>query len=86
MRSLRDNLSKQWSELLYNGYYFSPEREFLQRKSSLALPQSSALTQDIASLDFSQQRVNGEVRLRLYKGNAYCLGRTSQVHSHRSSR
>lgn len=31
-----------------------------------------------ASLDFSQQRVNGEVRLRLYKGNAYCLGRTSQ--------
>ncbi|KAJ0350951.1 hypothetical protein KNSL1_003621 [Colletotrichum chrysophilum] len=30
------------------------------------------------SLDFSQQRVNGEVRLRLYKGNAYVLGRTSQ--------
>ncbi|KAG6010522.1 hypothetical protein E4U21_005873 [Claviceps maximensis] len=61
VRSLRDNLSKQWSELLYNGLYFSPERAFLQ-----------------PSLDFSQQRVNGEVRLQLYKGNAYVLGRTSQ--------
>ncbi|KAK1988789.1 argininosuccinate synthase [Colletotrichum cereale] len=61
VRALRDNLSKQWSELLYNGMYFSPERAFLQ-----------------PSLDFSQQRVNGEVRLRLYKGNVYCLGRTSQ--------
>ncbi|KAH7162833.1 argininosuccinate synthase [Dactylonectria estremocensis] len=61
VRSLRDNLSKQWTELLYNGLYFSPERAFLQ-----------------PSLDFSQQRVNGEVRLRLYKGNAYVLGRTSQ--------
>ncbi|CCE27151.1 probable arginosuccinate synthetase [Claviceps purpurea 20.1] len=60
VRSLRDNLSKQWSELLYNGLYFSPERAFLQ-----------------PSLDFSQQRVNGEVRLQLYKGNAYVLGRTS---------
>ncbi|OHE96017.1 argininosuccinate synthase [Colletotrichum orchidophilum] len=60
VRALRDLLSKQWSELLYNGSYFSPEREFLQ-----------------PSLDHSQQRVNGEVRLRLYKGNAYCLGRKS---------
>ncbi|KAF6830232.1 argininosuccinate synthase [Colletotrichum musicola] len=60
VRALRDNLSKQWSELLYNGMYFSPEREFLQ-----------------PSLDFSQRRVHGEVRLRVYKGNAYCLGRTS---------
>ncbi|KAH6659335.1 argininosuccinate synthase [Truncatella angustata] len=61
VRSLRDNMSKQWSELLYNGMYFSPERAFLQ-----------------PSLDFAQQRVNGEVRLRLYKGNAYVLGRSSQ--------
>ncbi|UQC87874.1 argininosuccinate synthase [Colletotrichum lupini] len=60
VRAYRDLLSKQWSECLYNGSYFSPEREFLQ-----------------PSLDHSQQRVNGEVRLRLYKGNAYCLGRKS---------
>lgn len=32
VRALRDNLSKQWSELLYQGLYFSPERAFLQRK------------------------------------------------------
>ncbi|KAH7170712.1 hypothetical protein EDB81DRAFT_876734 [Dactylonectria macrodidyma] len=31
-----------------------------------------------ASLDFSQHRVNGEVCVRLYNGNAYVLGRTSQ--------
>ncbi|GKT49141.1 argininosuccinate synthase [Colletotrichum spaethianum] len=61
VRSLRDNLSKQWAELLYNGMYFSPERAFLQ-----------------PSLDFAQERVNGEVRLRLYKGSVYVLGRSSQ--------
>ncbi|GKT84292.1 argininosuccinate synthase [Colletotrichum tofieldiae] len=67
VRSLRDQMSKQWSELLYNGLYFSPERAFLQR-----------INEKIASLDFAQERVNGEVRLRLYKGNVYVLGRTSQ--------
>jgi hypothetical protein len=47
---------------LYNGMYFSPEREFVEN-----------------SLIFSQRRVNGEVRMRLYKGNAYVLGRSSQT-------
>ncbi|EFX02371.1 argininosuccinate synthase [Grosmannia clavigera kw1407] len=61
VRSLRDQfVSHNWSELLYNGMYFSPEREFIEN-----------------SLVFSQQRVNGEVRLRCYKGNAYVLGRSS---------
>ncbi|KAI3547678.1 argininosuccinate synthase [Colletotrichum abscissum] len=60
VRAYRDLLSKQWSECLYNGSYFSPEREFLQRKSKT-----------------THNWVNGEVRLRLYKGNAYCLGRKS---------
>lgn len=36
VRAYRDLLSKQWSECLYNGSYFSPEREFLQRKSQFA--------------------------------------------------
>ena len=31
------------------------------------------------ALVFSQKRVNGEVRLKLYKGNAYVLGRSSQT-------
>ncbi|KAL1893955.1 argininosuccinate synthetase [Sporothrix stenoceras] len=61
VRSLRDQfVTHNWSELLYNGMYFSPEREFVEN-----------------SLLFSQRLVNGEVRLRLYKGNAYVLGRSS---------
>ncbi|CAI0650538.1 unnamed protein product [Colletotrichum noveboracense] len=58
--SLRNTMSQQWSELVYQGAYFSPERAFLQ-----------------PSLDYSQQRVNGQVRLRLYKGSVYVLGRSS---------
>ncbi|EQB55857.1 hypothetical protein CGLO_04161 [Colletotrichum gloeosporioides Cg-14] len=56
--SLRNTMSQQWSELIYQGAYFSPERAFLP-------------------LDYSQQRVNGQVRLRLYKGSVYVLGRPS---------
>jgi len=61
VRSLRDQfVTHNWSIYLYNGMYFSPEREFVEN-----------------SLVFSQKRVNGEVRLRCYKGNAYVLGRSS---------
>lgn len=45
---------------VYNGYYFAPERLFLEK-----------------SLIFSQETVNGEVRLRCCKGAAYVLGRSS---------
>ena len=45
---------------VYNGYYFSPERLFLEK-----------------SLVFSQETVNGEVRLRCCKGATYVLGRSS---------
>jgi argininosuccinate synthase len=63
VRSLRDQfVTHHWSTLLYNGLYFSPEREFVEN-----------------SLLFSQRRVNGEVRLRCYKGNAYVLGRSSDT-------
>ena len=63
VRNLRDQfVSHNWSYQLYNGMYFSPEREFVEN-----------------SLLFSQRRVNGEVRLTLYKGNAYVLGRSSQT-------
>ncbi|OAA65849.1 argininosuccinate synthase [Niveomyces insectorum RCEF 264] len=63
VRSLRDQfVTHNWSELLYNGMYFSPEREFVEN-----------------SLLFSQKHVNGEVRLRCYKGNAYVLGRSSDA-------
>ncbi|KAL1994407.1 hypothetical protein VTN49DRAFT_3076 [Thermomyces lanuginosus] len=63
VRSLRDQfVTHNWSNLLYNGHYFSPEREFLEN-----------------SIIFSQKRVNGEVRVRLYKGHTYILGRSSST-------
>jgi argininosuccinate synthase len=63
VRSIRDQfVTHNWSYQLYNGMYFSPEREFVEN-----------------SLLFSQRRVNGEVRMKLYKGNAYVLGRSSQT-------
>ncbi|KAI9038242.1 argininosuccinate synthase [Aspergillus affinis] len=63
VRSLRDQfVTHNWSILLYNGYYFSAEREFIEN-----------------SLVYSQKRVNGQVRMRLYKGNAYVLGRSSNT-------
>ncbi|MEL6336761.1 MAG: argininosuccinate synthase, partial [Pseudomonadota bacterium] len=46
--------------LIYNGYWFSPEREMLQ-----------------AAIDHSQTHVTGEVTVKLYKGQASVIGRTS---------
>ena len=57
---LKDELMPRYAELIYNGLWFSPEREMLQ-----------------AAIDLSQERVNGEVRLKLYKGLAQVVGRRS---------
>ena len=57
---LKDELMPRYAELIYNGYWFSPEREMLQ-----------------AMIDKSQERVEGEVRLTLYKGNVIVEGRRS---------
>jgi len=58
---LKDELMPRYAELIYNGYWYSPEREMLQ-----------------AAIDHSQARVNGTVRLKLYKGSARCDGRWSE--------
>ena len=50
----------RYAELIYNGFWFSPEREMLQ-----------------ALIDKSQEHVEGEVRLKLYKGNVIVTGRES---------
>jgi argininosuccinate synthase len=50
---LRDELVPRYAEMVYNGFWFSPEREALQ-----------------AFMDDIQKRVNGEARLKLYKGAA----------------
>jgi argininosuccinate synthase len=57
---LKDELMPRYAELIYYGFWFSPEREMLQ-----------------AAIDKSQEHVEGEVRLKLYKGNVIVTGRES---------
>lgn len=65
VRNLRDQfVTPQYSNILYNGQYFSPEAEFL-----------------LASIAASQKTVNGEVRLKLYKGNVIVEGRSSKTNN-----
>ena len=58
---LKDSLMPKYAELIYNGYWFSAEREALQ-----------------ALIDKTQEKVSGNVRLELYKGNVTVLGRESK--------
>ncbi|MDQ6434061.1 argininosuccinate synthase [Mesorhizobium sp. LHD-90] len=57
---LKDEIMPRYAELIYNGFWFAPEREMLQ-----------------ALIDKSQDKVEGEVRLKLYKGNVIVTGRRS---------
>jgi argininosuccinate synthase len=61
---LKDDLMPRYAKLVYNGYWWSPEREALQ-----------------ALIDQTQQVVNGVVRVKLYKGNVYVVGRKSETDS-----
>ncbi|UCC23829.1 MAG: argininosuccinate synthase [Gemmatimonadales bacterium] len=57
---LRDMLSPRFSEIIYNGFWFSPEMDFIQ-----------------AAFRQSERLIDGEVMLRLFKGNVQIRGRTS---------
>jgi argininosuccinate synthase len=57
---LKDELMPKYANLVYNGYWWSPERKMLQ-----------------TAIDDSQQSVNGDVRLKLYKGSVSAVGRRS---------
>ncbi len=57
---LRNMLSPVFSEIVYNGFWFSPEMDFL-----------------MASIDKSQELIDGIVYLTLYKGNVIINGRES---------
>ena len=57
---LKDELMPKYAELIYNGFWFSPERDMLQ-----------------ALIDKSQEFVSGEVTVKLYKGSASVIARTS---------
>jgi argininosuccinate synthase len=61
---LKDELMPRYAELIYNGYWWSPERTALQ-----------------TLIDQSQEHVNGEVRVKLYKGNVLIAGRRSETDS-----
>jgi len=58
---LKDEMMPKYAELIYNGFWFSPERKMLQ-----------------SLIDETQRYVNGEVRLKIYKGNVSVLGRRSK--------
>lgn len=58
---LKDELMPKYANLIYNGYWWSPEREMLQ-----------------AAIDNTQSVVNGDVRIKLYKGNVIVVGRQSE--------
>lgn len=58
---LKDSLMPRYAELIYNGYWWSPERLALQKL-----------------IDETQQNANGEVRVKLYKGNVIVVGRRSE--------
>ncbi len=62
--ALKDDLMPRYARLIYNGYWFSPERILIQNL-----------------IDQSQTPVNGQVKLKLYKGNVQVLGRESNRHS-----
>ena len=64
LHHLRDELVPRYAEMIYNGLWFSPEREALQ-----------------SFMDSVQRRVNGEARLKLYKGHAAIEGRRSATHT-----
>ena len=58
---LKDELMPRYATTIYNGYWWSPEREMLQ-----------------TTIDWTQQVVNGRVRVKLYKGNVDIVGRQSE--------
>jgi argininosuccinate synthase len=57
---LRDSLIPAYAKMVYNGFWFAPEREALQ-----------------VFMDKAQERVTGKVEVKLYKGSATPLSRTS---------
>ena len=64
VQHLRDELVPRYAEMVYNGFWFSPEREALQ-----------------SFMDSVQQRVNGEARMKFFKGSVTCEGRRSLTHT-----
>ncbi|WP_296592388.1 argininosuccinate synthase [Methylophaga sp.] len=61
---LKDELMPRYASMIYNGYWWAPERQMMQ-----------------TMIDASQTSVNGDVRIKLYKGNVIVVGRQSATDS-----
>ncbi|THK41301.1 argininosuccinate synthase [Methylophaga sp. SB9B] len=61
---LKDELMPRYASMIYNGYWWAPERLMMQ-----------------TMIDASQHSVNGDVRIKLYKGNVTVVGRRSATDS-----
>ncbi len=59
---LKDELMPRYAKLIYNGFWYSSEREMLQK-----------------AIDETQKFVQGDVRLKLYKGSVQVVGRKSDM-------
>ena len=59
---LKDELMPRYAKMIYNGYWWSPERKMMQQM-----------------IDASQATVNGEVRVKLFKGSVTVVGRKSST-------
>ncbi|ASL44783.1 MULTISPECIES: argininosuccinate synthase [Burkholderiaceae] len=58
---LKDDLMARYASLIYNGYWWSPERRAIQ-----------------VLIDHTQDKVNGWVRVKLYKGSVSVVARDSK--------
>lgn len=58
---LKDSIMPKYADMIYNGYWWSPERKMLQ-----------------TMIDETQTFVNGDVRVKLYKGAVHVVGRRSK--------
>lgn len=57
---MRDSLIPKYAQLAYNGFWYSPEMETLQKY-----------------IDATQDNVTGRVRMKLYKGSCFVVGRSA---------
>ena len=62
---LKDEITPKYSELIYNGYWFSKERKNLQN-----------------IIDSTQKKVEGTVKLKLYKGNIIIQSRFTKSNAY----
>jgi argininosuccinate synthase len=66
IEGLKDQMAARWADMLYEGRWWTPEREAMQAMS-----------------DVLSRNVTGSVKVKLYKGSATVVSRTSPVSLYR---